>query len=451
MLKLTSMSNTLPPINTHARSSLDDLRTDGPGETVENSIVTKQQHLRGQQPVDPQRRNLMRSNRLVPSTGNKFMSTSQAVVPTVSSPFASVSSLIRSPSILHTGSPAQNELNKGIYRSSDCVWNEHQNNLNAPNTHLRSNSPIKNKLVALSQRLSNGIVHENAVVGLTGKSMAQVPISPQLHHTRDVPTHADLLLSSTPKSYHAMRRRHTNSFLDKAPGIVDYSVSMRKETDRSQVFNNGLRTRQMSSKQRNYVSSKTSFCDVNEKDIHTNMPLGGNTPPINPISNTQRLHESTYDLSTNRKPFSSNKSRSFNVPANNSSQQVHYNSTQNIHSNEPVHERTDYTNFGLGRRTSKEQITPTTKYRRASGDQSVTTVTAVAAPPPPPSVVTYTSGVRHPSAQSYESRNPNISYAYTNVKKYIEENALMSPEKEQVIRKWIMNVEKYRHDFGNVD
>ncbi|CAF1325592.1 unnamed protein product [Adineta ricciae] len=444
------MNSTLPPINTHGRSSLDDLRADGPNETIEGTMPGKPSNLRRHQSIEPQRRSPMRGNRLVPSTGNKYMSTSitPPVVPAISSSFASASSIIHTPSIVQMGSPGQYEPHRTVYRSSDNIWNEHTN---TSTPHLRSNSPIKNRLTALSQRLSTGLVQEN-VANAPGKSIPHVPISPQLQHTRtDTTNHADLILSSATKPYHATKRRHTNSFLDKTSGAVDYSPSMRRDVDRTQLPNNALRTRHISSKQRSYVNSKTSFYEINEKDIHAGIPLGGNTPPVNPISSTQRLYESTFDLTANKKPLSPNKSRSFHVPANNLSQQVHYASAQDVHGHEIVQDPNDYAQYGIHRATSKEQIVPALKYRRASGDQSVTTATQAPVASTTSMVTTYSPGERHASAQSYESRDPNISYAYTNVKKYIDENDLMSPEKEKLIRKWIFDVEKHRQDFQKAE
>jgi hypothetical protein len=45
---------------------------------------------------------------------------------------------------------------------------------------------------------------------------------------------------------------------------------------------------------------------------------------------------------------------------------------------------------------------------------------------------------------SYKSRDVNDSYAYTDVKKYIEENELMSPEKERSIDSWVGQVNSQR-------
>ncbi|CAF0734482.1 unnamed protein product [Adineta steineri] len=439
------MNNTLPPINNHSRSSLEDLHGVNASGTSETPLASKQQHIRRQQSIDQQRRNPMRSSRLIPSNGNKYVtSTSSTAAPIVASPFVSVSSFIRSPSIIQIGSPAQiDSATKTVYRSTDCVWNEHQNNTNASHQHIRSNSPIKNKLAALSQRLSNGTSHENTAAP-TGRSMLQIPSPLQQHHPRDDMNNADVLLASPAKPYHAIRRRHTNSFLDKSPGATDYSTSMRKETDRPQYLHHGIRSRQVSSKQRNYVNSKTTYHEINDKDMYASSILDGSNHHINSYANTHRLYDSTLDLATNRKPLSSNKSKSFHVPATGVNQQGHYNSTQDFHINDINNDRMDFSHFDVPRTTSKEQIVPQVKYRRTSGGQTATT-TATA------TTAAYKSGERHASAQTYESRDPNISYAYTNVKKYIEENELMSQEKEQVIRNWINDVEKNRQHFQKIE
>jgi hypothetical protein len=48
--------------------------------------------------------------------------------------------------------------------------------------------------------------------------------------------------------------------------------------------------------------------------------------------------------------------------------------------------------------------------------------------------------VRTFSALSHITRDVNDSYAYTNVKQYIEENDLMPPEKLVTIKKWVKEV-----------
>jgi hypothetical protein len=100
----------LPPINTHSRSSLDDLRGVGTGGTSQISSPSKQPSIRRQQQtIDHQRRNPLRSNRLLASTGSKYVTTTPAAAPAFSSPFVSVSSLTRASSIVQTKSSAQIE------------------------------------------------------------------------------------------------------------------------------------------------------------------------------------------------------------------------------------------------------------------------------------------------------------------------------------------------------
>jgi hypothetical protein len=54
---------------------------------------------------------------------------------------------------------------------------------------------------------------------------------------------------------------------------------------------------------------------------------------------------------------------------------------------------------------------------------------------------------RPASRISYKSRDVNDSYAYTDVKKYIEENDLMSPEKERSIDQWVLQVNSQRESW----
>jgi len=308
------------------------------------------------------------------------------------------------------------------------VWNDHASHTNTSNQQLRSSSPIKTKLTTTVRRET---FHESTAATI-GKSIIQIPsLSPQ--HSRDDMNNDDLVVSTTTKSFHPIRRRHTNSLLEKSLGTADYNLLMRKDSYRSSQLNNNIRPQQISSKDRNYVTSKTSFYEVNEKDLHLNGTSDENinVQPTNSFPTTQRLYGSTFDLAANKKPFSPNKSRSFNIPATGTVQQHdHYNSTQEFSNNDLTH----FTGHGT---ISKEQIVPTTKPHQ-------TTSTAGA-------VVLHTPGERHPSAQSYESRDPNKSYAYTDVKKYIIENDLMSPEKEQTIQNWILDIEKHRHELQKIE
>ncbi len=337
-----------------------------------------------------------------------------------------------------------------IYRSSDYSWNDHSNPSNQP---LRVGSPIKNKVTS-ARHLTNGIMHESTAA-TTGNSMIHIPISSppqqqqqqQQQHSRDDMNNGDLLLSSTGKSRQTSRLQRTNSHLDKIPGTATgYGLPMRSESYRSSRLDYGIRPRHTSSKQRNYVNSKTSFQDgdfyisgAQDENIYYHHQQ--QQQQINLLSSTQRLNGSAFDLTASRKPFSSNRSSTFNAPASGTGQHGYYSSTQELHRSDSNIDRNQFGRFVIRGTTSKEQIVSTPKQRHTSNVQTTTT-TAVTANTP---------GERHPSAHSYKSRDPNNSYAYTDVKKYIEENDLMSPEKEQFIRNWILDVEKHRHQLQKIE
>ncbi|CAF4665241.1 unnamed protein product, partial [Rotaria socialis] len=101
---------------------------------------------------------------------------------------------------------------------------------------------------------------------------------------------------------------------------------------------------------------------------------------------------------------------------------------------------------------SKEPLITSQKFRQTSSIQTTTTPAGGAITATTTSIpAVIQTGERHPSAQTFKSRDPNISYAYTDVKKYIDENDLMSSEKEQIIRNWIVDVEKHRHQQQKID
>jgi hypothetical protein len=325
-----------------------------------------------------------------------------------------------------------------IYRSSDYLWNEHPN---TSNQILRSGGPLKTKLSTSTRNLPNGTIHE-ITAATTGNSMLHIPNSstpPQF--LRDDMNNGDLLLSSTSVSRHTARIQRTNSYLDKSPGTAGYGLPMRNESYRSSRLDYGMRPRHTSSKQRHYVNSKTSFHDLNSGEFYLSDTLDENIyyhqqqqqQQMNLLTSTQRLNGSAFDLTTSRKPLSQTKSSTFNVPANGTGQHGYYSSAQELHRSELNIDRNQFARFAARGTTSKEQIVSTPKYRHTSTIQA------------------NIPGERHPSAQSYKSRDPNISYAYDNVKKYIEENDLMSPEKEQTIRNWIIDVEKNRHQFQKIE
>jgi hypothetical protein len=269
-------------------------------------------------------------------------------------------------------------------------------------------------------------------------------------HQQD--THnGDLHLSSAAKSRHPTRMQRTNSHLDKSPGGNGFGLPMRSESYRSSRLDYGLRPRHTSSKQRNYVNSKTSFHEINGGEFYVSGTQDENihyhpqqAQQINIISSTQRLAGSSFDLTASRKPLSPNKPNTFNIQANGTGHHGYFNSTQELHRSDT----TNLTKFAARgtTTTSKEQLPMTSKYRQTSSVPINPTIAGGTT-----TATSNTPGERHASAQSYKSRDPNISYAYTDVKKYIEENELMSPEKEQIIRNWIIDVEKHRHQLQKIE
>ncbi|CAF1090526.1 unnamed protein product [Rotaria sp. Silwood1] len=394
-----------PPINAHPRPPSEDLHGVSSGGVADINSASKQQQIRRQQlTMDQQRRSPLRI----------------------------------------------------IYRSSDYSWNDPSNNANISNQPLRAASPIKTKLSTSARQLANGILHE-----ATNNSNVHLPISSSLtghqQNIRDDINNGDLHLSSAAKSLRTTRLQRTNSHLDKAPGLNSYGLPMRSESYRSSRLDYGMRSRHASSKQRAYVNSKASSHDANGGDTHINGTQDENTyyqqqqqqQQMNMMSSTQRLNGSTFDLTTSRKLFSPNKSNTFNYPANGTGHQNYYNSTQELHRSDTNIDRNNLTRFAARGTISKEQLITTQKYRQTSSILTTTTPAAGTTTSNTPAIIQ--SGERHPSAQSYKSRDPNISYAYTDVKKYIEENDLMSPEKEQIIRNWIGDVEKHRHQLQKID
>ncbi len=331
-----------------------------------------------------------------------------------------------------------------IYRSNDYAWNDHSNTATQV---LRAGSPTKNKSSTSIRNLTNGTMHENPGA-TTATSVVHIPppSTPQQHSREDM-NNGDLLLASAAKSRHTSRLQRTNSHLDKTPGTTAYGLPMRSDSYRSSRVEYSLRPRHTSSKQRNYVTSKTSFHDMNGGEFYLsgtqdeNIYYHQQQQQMNLLSSNQRINGSTLDLTASRKPLSPNKSSSFNVLANGTGQHTYFNSTQELQRSDTNIDRNQFTRFAARGTTSKEQIVSIPKYRHTSGVQTAAILAATS----------NTQVERHPSAQSYKSRDPNISYAYTDVKKYIEENDLMSQEKEQIIRNWILDVEKNRHQLQKIE
>jgi hypothetical protein len=320
-----------------------------------------------------------------------------------------------------------------IYRSSDYAWNDHPNKINVSNQPVRVASPLKAKLSASARHLANGILHES-----TANSMLHLPTSSSPIAHQDV-NNGNLQLSSATKARQTTRLQRTNSHLDKAAATNNYGIPMRSESYRSSRLDYSLRPRHTSSKQRSYVNSKSTFHDVNGGEYSTQDENTYHQPPqINMMGSTQRINGSSFDLTGSRKTLSPNKTNTFNIPT----QHNYYNSTQELQRTGTTIDKNHLSRFTARDTTSKEQLLTTPKYRQTSIIQAVGTT---------PTVAAIQTSERHPSAQSYKSRDPNVSYAYNDVKKYIEENDLMSPEKEQTIRNWVIDVEKYRNQLQKIE
>ena len=341
-----------------------------------------------------------------------------------------------------------------IYRSTDYAWNDHPSSTNASNQLLRSSSPMKNKIATSARHLMNGRLHESTAA-TTGNSVIHIPTPPSpQQHSRDDTNNGDLHISPTPKSRPIARFQRTSSHADKPPATAGYALPMRSESYRSSRLDYSVRPRHTSSRQRNYVNSKTSFHEVNNGDFYLSGAQDENVyyhhhhhhhhhhpqqQQMMALSSTQLLNGSAFDITASRKPLSPTKSSTFNVPANGTGQHAYYSSSYELHRSETNIDRNNYGRL-TGRGTiSKEQIISTPKYHHGSAVQAT------------PVLSSNVPAERRSSAQSYESRDPNISYAYTDVKKYIEENDLMPPEKEHSIRNWIINVEKHRHHLQKIE
>lgn len=319
-----------------------------------------------------------------------------------------------------------------IYRTADYVWNE-------PTTGqaLRAASPVKTKLTTSARPLANGILHESSQGLTSANSLLQAPSSSSPIVSRDENNqqnnHSDLFLSSAAKNRQQNKVQRTNSHSEnKANGFIQPN---RSESYRSSNFDYALRGRHTSSKQRSYVNSKASSHDVTPNDFHQNNSQDETLNQSSQIiSNNQRMNVSSFDLTTSRKAFSPNKSISFNFATNGVS---YRNSPHDLRRSETNLERNNLTRFALRGTVPKEQN---------KGNQTASNGQMSSATPGP-----MTTNERHPSAQSYKSRDPNISYAYNDVKKYIEENDLMSAEKEQCIRNWVIDVEKYRGQLQKIE
>ena len=306
---------------------------------------------------------------------------------------------------------------------------------------------MKNKLSSSARHLPNGALHESTAVTI-GNSTLQIPAAttPQ-QYSRDDMNNVDLLLATNPKSRQASRLHRTSSQVDRTPGPTSYGLPMRNESYRTSRVDYSIRGRNTPSRQRNYVTSKSTFHDLNTGDFYLTNAQDENAyhhhqQQMNLLNSSQRINVSTYDVTASRKPLSAAKSNSFHVAPNGTTQQSFYNPSQELHRSETTMDRSHLARFAGRATNSKEQFVSTPKHRQTSDQPNSTALAANGNTP---------AGERHPSAKSYKSRDPNVSYAYNDVKKYIEDNDLMSPEKERLIRNWVLDVEKYRHQLQKIE
>ena len=259
--------------------------------------------------------------------------------------------------------------------------------------------------------------------------MPHLSTTPLAHHQslREDLNQADSHVSSGIKSRLITRNQRTSINLEKTSGSNGFNLPARGNGYHSTRLDANIYPRQATSKQRTHVSSKSSLHDPNGGDIRLNGIPDENSYYFShkvPIMNkTQHLNNSTLDITASRNPFLINKSTSLNATTNGN-----YNSARELHRSDITVDKTTGTRFTIrGTSASKQRKTSSTV------------------------MVANTPNERERSAQSYKSRDPNVSYAYTNVKKYIEENDLMTPEKEHSIRNWIVDVEKHRHEFQKLE
>lgn len=275
-----------------------------------------------------------------------------------------------------------------------------------------------------TRQFSNGTSHENVAT-----SMPHLSTTPLAHHQslRGDLNQADSHVSSGTKSRLITRNQKTSINLEKTSGSNGFNLPARGNAYHSTRLDANNYPRQATSKQRTHISSKSSLHDPNSGDVHLNGIPDENShyfPQQTTImNNPQRLNSSTFDISASRKPFFVNKSTSLNTATNGN-----YNSARELYRSDTNVDKTTATRFTI-------RGTSASKQRQTSSMIMMANV----------------PNERERSAQSYKSRDPNISYAYTNVKKYIEENDLMTPEKEHSIRNWIVDVEKHRNEFQKLE
>ena len=276
---------------------------------------------------------------------------------------------------------------------------------------------MKSKLTSPLRQLSNRPARPS--------STSASPAGHRSHAARNDLTNIDLLQSSTSISRSTGNMRTVNNRADRSPADAGHTLPLLHDKHRSS------RPRLAPSKQ---LTSKMSFHDMTSGEFYFSGTKNEQSQPQISVTNRPaHLNRPHIHRSNNRKVFSSNKSNEIPHPAPGTSIQASQSSLQEAHRTEPTADTQSHTQSDAHGPSSKENMASTGKYRSTSD--------AFAAKHHLPMD-------RHRSSQS---RDANISYAYTDVRKYIADNELMSPEREQMIRAWVADVEQYRHELQMID
>jgi hypothetical protein len=260
----------------------------------------------------------------------------------------------------------------------------------------------------------------------------------QRYQTIDDKNYEEHLLSSDSKSRRMKNLQRTQTHTNQVLGSNSYSQSMQSPRYHASHHDLSLRSRYTSSKKQNHFNAKDSSHEWTRDEFNMNTTQDESThhqQQQTPRSYTQRLNIASFDATTRRKSISPSKATTLNTPMNNTTMNPLYsNSTYDLHRSETTLDRTNIARFVLGGTFLKEHSMITSKKQIPS---------IVSNEIMPASAVNRVQE-RSSSVQSCKSRDVNVSYAYTDVKKYIADNDLMSPEKERIIRNWIIDVEKHR-------
>ena len=282
---------------------------------------------------------------------------------------------------------------------------------------------MKSKLTSPLRQLSNRTVHDRTGSVARPSSTSASPAGHRSHAARNDLTNIDLFQSSTTMSRSTGNMRTVNTRADRSLLDAGHTLPLLRDNHRSH------RSRLVPSKPPTDLNSNMSFHDMTSGEFYFSSTKN-EQPQTNRPAHLNRPH---IHRSNGRKVFSSNKSNEATHPTQTSSVQASQSSLHEAHRLQPTAEAHSRTQSDARGPSSKENMTLNSRNRSTSD-------TFAAKPHLPLD--------RHRSSQS---RDPNVSYAYTDVRKYIADNELMSPEREQMIRAWVADVEQYRHELQMID